>query len=118
MTTVDAVFARALMALIVVEYFADGQQWNYHQAKKSYQDTAKVRCVGCLTLLLAMLTAILRCRYLKAGQEPKWTVGSTPQDCGSGADIQISPRSKPYGWCSMLGVVIRRPHTTTGLARE
>ena len=35
-------FARALIGLVVVEWFADGQQWNYHQAKHSYQKTAKV----------------------------------------------------------------------------
>lgn len=30
------------MALVVFEYFADGQQWDYHQAKHEYQRTAKV----------------------------------------------------------------------------
>jgi steroid 5-alpha reductase family enzyme len=30
------------MALVVFEYFADQQQWNFQQAKKQYQETAKV----------------------------------------------------------------------------
>jgi steroid 5-alpha reductase family enzyme len=42
MTYVDAIFSRSLMALVVFEYFADQQQWNYHQAKHSYQANAKV----------------------------------------------------------------------------
>ena len=46
MTTADAVISRGLMALVVFEYFADGQQWNYHQAKQTYQSTAKVSS-GC-----------------------------------------------------------------------
>ena len=42
MTYADAIFSRSLMALVVFEYFADQQQWNYHQAKHSYQANAKV----------------------------------------------------------------------------
>ncbi|KAK3713042.1 hypothetical protein LTR37_008727 [Vermiconidia calcicola] len=42
MTSVDAIFSRSLMALVVVEYFADGQMWNFQEAKKLYQKTAKV----------------------------------------------------------------------------
>jgi hypothetical protein len=42
MTYVDAIFSRPLMALVVFEYFADQQIWDYHQAKYSYQATAKV----------------------------------------------------------------------------
>ena len=42
MTFVDAIFSRSLMALVVFEYFADQQIWDYHQAKHSYQATAKV----------------------------------------------------------------------------
>ncbi len=38
----DLAFSRALIGLVVVEYFADNQMWNYQQAKKSYQATAKV----------------------------------------------------------------------------
>ncbi|KAF7187422.1 Uncharacterized protein HII31_11311 [Pseudocercospora fuligena] len=38
----DQLFSRTLMALVVFEYFADGQMWNYQQAKKEYQKTAKV----------------------------------------------------------------------------
>jgi steroid 5-alpha reductase family enzyme len=41
MTTVEYVFARFLIVLIVVEWFADGQQWNFHAAKAAYQRTAK-----------------------------------------------------------------------------
>ena len=43
MTWVDAIFSRGIMALVVFEYFADQQQWDYHKAKHSYQETAKVR---------------------------------------------------------------------------
>jgi steroid 5-alpha reductase family enzyme len=42
MTTIDAVFARSLLILVVIEWFADQQQWNYHAAKNAYRDTAKV----------------------------------------------------------------------------
>lgn len=42
MTYTDAAFSRTLIGLIVIEYFADGQQWNYQQAKKHYKETAKV----------------------------------------------------------------------------
>ncbi|KAE9980020.1 hypothetical protein EG328_000515 [Venturia inaequalis] len=38
----DIVFSRVLMALILVEVFADQQQWNYQQAKAAYLKTAKV----------------------------------------------------------------------------
>jgi len=34
--------SRFLIALVIFEYFADGQQWYYHQAKHEYQKTAKV----------------------------------------------------------------------------
>ena len=50
MTYVDAIFSRSLMALVVFEYFADQQQWNYHQAKHSYQANAKV-CIRVRTSL-------------------------------------------------------------------
>lgn len=42
LSTTEIVISRALLALVVVEYFADGQQWVYHQAKHTYQTTAKV----------------------------------------------------------------------------
>jgi steroid 5-alpha reductase family enzyme len=42
MSILDIGIARVLMALVVFEYFADQQQWNYHQAKNEYQKTAKV----------------------------------------------------------------------------
>jgi steroid 5-alpha reductase family enzyme len=42
MTYFDALFARILIFLIAIEYFADQQQWDYHAAKSAYQKTAKV----------------------------------------------------------------------------
>jgi len=42
MSTADVIFARVLMGLVLVECFADQQQWNFQEAKKSYQKTAKV----------------------------------------------------------------------------
>lgn len=42
MTVPDIVFSRLLMALVLLEYFADAQQWTYQNAKKAYQATAKV----------------------------------------------------------------------------
>jgi len=38
----DIIFARVLMGLVLVEFFADQQQWDYQKAKKSYQKTARV----------------------------------------------------------------------------
>ncbi|KAF2717046.1 DUF1295-domain-containing protein [Polychaeton citri CBS 116435] len=38
----DIIFARLLMGFIIFTWFADQQQWNYHQAKAEYQKTAKV----------------------------------------------------------------------------
>ena len=68
MTTVDAVFARALLVLVVVEYFADQQQWDYHQAKTSYQKNAKVRCIVEQVPSSDILTVIVQRRYHKAGR--------------------------------------------------
>lgn len=42
MSTADTVFARVMMGLILVEFFADQQQWNYQTAKQQYLKTAKV----------------------------------------------------------------------------
>jgi steroid 5-alpha reductase family enzyme len=42
LTTYDLIISRVLMGLVVVEYFADQQQWDYHKAKHEYQKTAKV----------------------------------------------------------------------------
>ncbi|KUJ20976.1 DUF1295-domain-containing protein [Mollisia scopiformis] len=49
MSTADTVFARVLMGLVLVEFFADQQQWSktprtlgYQEAKKQYLKTAKV----------------------------------------------------------------------------
>ncbi|KAF2802961.1 DUF1295-domain-containing protein [Mytilinidion resinicola] len=41
MGTVDNVFSRLMFFLVLVEFFADQQQWNFQQAKKKYQNTAK-----------------------------------------------------------------------------
>jgi steroid 5-alpha reductase family enzyme len=38
----DIIFSRVLMGLVLIEFFADQQQWNYQQAKKRYQATAKL----------------------------------------------------------------------------
>ncbi|GAB7351249.1 hypothetical protein MBLNU459_g1674t1 [Dothideomycetes sp. NU459] len=38
----DIVFARILMGLVLFEFFADQQQWDFHKAKASYLKTAKV----------------------------------------------------------------------------
>lgn len=42
MSLAEVILARVLMGLVVFEYFADQQQWDYQTAKKSYQKTAKV----------------------------------------------------------------------------
>ncbi|CAK1355628.1 hypotheticalsprotein [Cercospora beticola] len=42
MTSLDMTIARLLLALVILTYFADQQQWNYQNAKKEYQKTAKV----------------------------------------------------------------------------
>lgn len=42
MQTVDIIFARLLMGLVLFEFFADQQQWDFHKAKAYFQDTAKV----------------------------------------------------------------------------
>ncbi|KAJ4361827.1 hypothetical protein N0V83_010768 [Neocucurbitaria cava] len=38
----DSLFGRTMLVLVVIEYFADQQQWNYHKAKGAYQESAKV----------------------------------------------------------------------------
>ncbi|KAI1931476.1 hypothetical protein LOZ58_000013 [Ophidiomyces ophidiicola] len=38
----DLAFSRAMIFFIVLEYFADQQQWDFQTAKQSYQQTAKV----------------------------------------------------------------------------
>ncbi|KAK5127712.1 hypothetical protein LTR08_004321 [Meristemomyces frigidus] len=42
LTLLDTLFARALLLLVLFEYFADGQQWTFHAAKSLYQRTAKI----------------------------------------------------------------------------
>ncbi|EEP80652.1 conserved hypothetical protein [Uncinocarpus reesii 1704] len=38
----DLAFSRAMIFFIIIEYFADQQQWDFQNAKKSYQETARV----------------------------------------------------------------------------
>ncbi|KAG8625341.1 hypothetical protein KVT40_007092 [Elsinoe batatas] len=38
----DTIFPQALGLLLIIEFFADNQQWTYQNAKKDYQKTAKV----------------------------------------------------------------------------
>lgn len=38
----DIIAARVLMGLVLFEFFADQQQWDFQKAKKTYLDTAKV----------------------------------------------------------------------------
>lgn len=38
----DLVFSRLLVFFIIIEFFADQQQWKFQQAKKSYQKTARI----------------------------------------------------------------------------
>ena len=40
-TTADLIFSRLLVGLVLVEFFADQQQWSFQQAKREYQRTAK-----------------------------------------------------------------------------
>jgi steroid 5-alpha reductase family enzyme len=42
MTTSDIIFSRAMAGVVLVEFFADQQQWRFQGAKKQYQNTAKV----------------------------------------------------------------------------
>jgi steroid 5-alpha reductase family enzyme len=41
-STYDHLFSKAIFLIILVEFYADQQQWNFHQAKSSYKSTAKV----------------------------------------------------------------------------
>ena len=41
MSNGDIIFTRVLVGLVLLEFFADQQQWKFQQAKKSYQQTAK-----------------------------------------------------------------------------
>ncbi|KAI9698294.1 MAG: hypothetical protein M1820_007564 [Bogoriella megaspora] len=42
LTFADTVFVRILMALVLLEFFADQQQWDFQQAKTLYRRTARV----------------------------------------------------------------------------
>ncbi|KAH7371637.1 hypothetical protein BKA66DRAFT_469164 [Pyrenochaeta sp. MPI-SDFR-AT-0127] len=41
-TSYDTFFGRTMLFLVVIEFFADQQQWVFHKAKAAYQKTAKV----------------------------------------------------------------------------
>lgn len=38
----DLAFSRAAFFFIIIEFFADQQQWNFHQAKHEYQTNARI----------------------------------------------------------------------------
>ncbi|RKF65641.1 Uncharacterized protein OnM2_004008 [Erysiphe neolycopersici] len=42
LTAADFIFASVLIAIIVLEFIADQQQWNYQEAKRIYNETARV----------------------------------------------------------------------------
>jgi steroid 5-alpha reductase family enzyme len=39
---IELLFSRALIGWVILEYFADQQQWDYQNAKHRYLDTAKI----------------------------------------------------------------------------
>ncbi|KAK6363346.1 hypothetical protein TWF730_000782 [Orbilia blumenaviensis] len=41
-TTADTVFSRGMMMAVLLEFFADQQQWSFHQAKQKYKKTGTV----------------------------------------------------------------------------
>ncbi|KAI9806272.1 MAG: hypothetical protein M1825_006387 [Sarcosagium campestre] len=41
-TTPDVIFSRCLVSLVLVEWFADQQQWEFQEAKRLYKKTGKV----------------------------------------------------------------------------
>jgi steroid 5-alpha reductase family enzyme len=38
----DSIFSKLIFFLVIVEFLADQQQWNFHKAKNAYQKSAKV----------------------------------------------------------------------------
>lgn len=42
LTFSDSVFSKLIFVIVLVEFFADQQQWNFHGAKDAYKATAKV----------------------------------------------------------------------------
>ncbi|KAF2114448.1 hypothetical protein BDV96DRAFT_613151 [Lophiotrema nucula] len=42
MSNYDNVFSKVMFAIVLVEFFADQQQWSYYQARTKYRETAKV----------------------------------------------------------------------------
>lgn len=43
MSFIDQVFAKLLIGLVALEWFADGAQWRYYEAKHAYQKTGTVQ---------------------------------------------------------------------------
>ncbi|OAG06490.1 DUF1295-domain-containing protein [Paraphaeosphaeria sporulosa] len=41
-TFYDSIFSKLIFAIVLIEFFADQQQWNFHGAKNAYKATAKV----------------------------------------------------------------------------
>lgn len=41
MSTADNLFVRGLLTLVIIEWFADGSQWKFHEAKAFYQKHAQ-----------------------------------------------------------------------------
>ncbi|KAF2875471.1 hypothetical protein BDV95DRAFT_615517 [Massariosphaeria phaeospora] len=41
-TQYDSLFSKLIFVFVLVEFYADQQQWNFHQAKTQYKETAKV----------------------------------------------------------------------------
>jgi len=42
LSSYDHFFSKAIFVLVLVEFFADQQQWDFHRAKEQYRTTAKV----------------------------------------------------------------------------
>lgn len=42
LSTYDHVFSKLIFVLVLVEFFADQQQWDYYRAREQYRNTAKV----------------------------------------------------------------------------
>jgi steroid 5-alpha reductase family enzyme len=42
LTFYDSMFSKLIFVIVLIEFFADQQQWNFHGAKDAYKQTAKV----------------------------------------------------------------------------
>jgi steroid 5-alpha reductase family enzyme len=42
LSTYDHFFSKAIFVLVLIEFFSDQQQWDFHRAKEQYRETAKV----------------------------------------------------------------------------